>query len=422
MAVETAEPTVVSPATAPPAAKTNVGAKYREALAKVQTVDAPPDTKTEPTQTPPPVKPPAPPSKPPDEGTPPPKSSALDVALAGKEPAKPEPPPEDEISKTLSELKSVSKPTADHWDKARKAIEHQTELINRTKSELEKAKGELGKVDPNLTATLDARSKELESTKAEVAKLREAITALNVEYDPQFQEKFVAGREKMVDRAIKRVKDFGGDVEKFTEAIMLSGKRQTEALDEALTGLSDRDRNRVFSILDDIQKLDDEREELRKDPHQTFEKFSASRREEQERIAEDNARLRKSEFEKTVKFVRDKSPLLQHVDPNVTENGQEWNEGIKNDIARAETLFGPDSVFSDVVEAAVKGSRYDFVEKTLLETRKELAEANKRLAEYEASSPDFRGTGKAPKASDTRSYAQKYKDVLAEIQSGEDEE
>jgi hypothetical protein len=70
----------------------------------------------------------------------------------------------------------------------------------------------------------------------------------------------------------------------------------------------------------------------------------------------------------------------------------------------------------------VKGSRYDFVEKTLLETRRELAEANKRLAEYEASSPDFRGTGKPPKTADTRSFSKKYSDVLAEIQSGEDEE
>lgn len=352
---------------------------------------------------------------PPADAKPAAKPSPIDIALAEDKPPA-EPKKEEAAPNILAEFDD-KKP---NWEKARGVMKTQSEEIKALHAAEQKLKDDLAKIDPKLPENLTLTAKERDELKAKNAELLDIITKINVKYSPDYQEKFVKGREKEVERAITRVKQYGGNVEKFTDALALpEGRRRSEALEEALAEVKPIDQPRILGVLEKIQSLDDEAAELEANPQQAFEQLESKRAEERARQAAETERAMKSEFEKVGHDLKSKSPLLRTVDPT-TEGGSDWNSDIKSAFTNAERMFGADATVQEQFERAVKGFRYDALEKMFVDTRKELKAAQTRLKEYEEASPDFQGR-KKPVETVKKTPAEKYHEALAAAQGGEDE-
>lgn len=337
-------------------------------------------------------------------------TSALDAALDGGKAS-------EQVDPEVDPYKEIDDPKAKpNWEKAREARTYYKGEITKRDTELKTLRDQVSKGDPKSAETIASLTqREQELTKQNETLLAQ-IKKINVIYDPAHQEKFVAGRQKLIDKAIAHVKSYGGNVDTFADAISLSGKARTTALREALADVDEIDRPRILNVLEQIQNLDDERADLEKDPGKAFEELSASRRAEQELQAADSARLRKQEFGRIATAIADKTPFLRQVDGGI-KDASEWNDGIKADVANAEKLLGPDAQYSDIVERSIKGFRYDALEKMFTSTRSELIEAKKLVAEYEGASPDVHSRKRGGEG-DTKSKGDKYLEALAAAQGG----
>lgn len=345
-----------------------------------------------------------------DKATPAEKKSALDLALseensieAKKEEAEPD---------VLAEF-DEKKP---NWEKARGVMKTQSEEKKALREQLKTVQEQLGKVDPKLGDTLATTTKERDDYKKKADELLDIVTKINVKYSPDYQEKFVKGREKLLERATARVKEYGGDADKFNDALALKGKYRTAALKEALENVDPIDHPRIISVLDQMQALDDEATELDKNPQAAFQELEDRRKEQSQKQSADFERAKKSEFEKVSTAISKASPLLRTVDPSETQ----YNEDVKSAFTGAERLFGPEATLQEQFERAVKGFRYDKVEAMLLETHKELKEARARLREYDEASPDFQGR-KKPDDGKAKLKDRPYSEILEKVRQGDDD-
>lgn len=313
--------------------------------------------------------------------------SALDTVLGDKvEPT----PVEQDI---LAEFDAKNP----DWKKAREVMKTQSEELKRYRSESAKS----ATVDPAIKGQLEAVQKERDAIREERDKLKDAVVALNVDYDPEVQAKFVDGKQRLLDRATDRTKEFGGDAEAFKEAMKLpAGKAQTAAMRDALVDVDEIDRPRIISLVEQIRGLDEEYADLKKDPQQAWKTLSERRQMEQQSQYEESERTKQAVFDKVLKALPASAKLITRVDDSA-EGAPEWNADLDAALNHSKHLLSTDAKPEDIMAAAIKGSRYDFVEKLLLDERsrsqQEITELRTQLAKYESSDPGFKGGQKTPK-------------------------
>jgi hypothetical protein len=350
------------------------------------------------------------------------KKGALDVAIEGKKPetATTTTVPDNDADAFLKDHPEDAKNV--NWSRARKLIETQKTLIGeltKSKTDTESRLGEYKdygdiKTKAERAAAIEAENKEL----------REAITAINVEYEPGFRSKYVEGRQKLLDKAVARVKEYGGNVDLFNDALAQTGKTRTATLKEALTDVDELDRPRIISVLDQVQALDDERADLQKDPQKAWETLQARQSEQNRTNAEKEARRKEDAFERIVMAIADDNPTLRTVD-DTTEGAADWNQPIKEALTKGKALFlgNGEIETKDLILASIYRYDYPRISKMLLDTYSELQTAKQRLAEIDAAQPDFRG-GKGPAATAAtanqpeKKRSEVYQDALRNIEQG----
>jgi hypothetical protein len=321
----------------------------------------------------------------------------------------------DPLAAALGDEKAVEKkvdPSSDPMDefkdvtegvKSEKVKERLTKMHTRLAAEL-KANADLSKELESLRTKVPLADratelqKQLETTKAENSKLRDSITALNVDYDPAVQEKYVGGRNKILTKATDRVRDYGGDVDAFKSALNLSGKQKTAALKEALADVDEVDRPRIFSLLAQVETLDEEHAELRKDPQQAWEKLTQAHKVEIEKQQAEAATVRQAVFEKVARELPATSPFLRVIDPAI-EGAADWNKAVQGAYTAAQRLLSPNATFEEVSAAAIKSADYDRVAGIALNERKLRLDAEKKVREFEGASPGPNGHRKPPAGS-----------------------
>lgn len=300
----------------------------------------------------------------------------------------------DSVLKPKSETDKTDDVPADAPAKQlRAAYERQKSEAARWKSEAEKR----STPDPEAAAKTEAAQKEHEALKAENAKLRDAITAIDFTYDPSIQERFVKGRLDMAEKAAARVKQFGGNEEAFRDALELTGKRSTEAMKTALEEVDEMDRPRVLALVEKIRELDDEFSDKKKDPQQAWAKLNEQRQQDRQAQQEQFEKAKEAVLAKVIKELPEKHPLLNFVDESV-EDAETWNGDMKHSHEYARHLTGPTATAEEIAVASIKAGRYDFAEILLLTKMQEWSEKEAgykaQLAKYESADPSFVGGAK----------------------------
>lgn len=392
---------------------TNVGDKYRDALAKIEAKSDNNDRSPEPdsgkTDSEAAAKKEASDTKGSEsQDTQVEKKSPLDQIVSDEKPAE----------KTVDVLAEFDEKTA-NWKRAREVMRSQSEEKTKLSDKIKDLESRLTSTNPKWNEEKATLTKELEAAKAEREKYSEAIKAVNIEQHPEFREKYIEGAKKLVEKAAKRVKDFGGDIEKFADAVQLTGKRRTEAIKEALENVDPDDRGRITSILDQVDDLREEANE-KKSNSQTWEKLDAQDRERAQKASEQAGKDLEAAFKQVASKAPEAHRLLRTVDPT-SEGGKEWNEPIERAIQEAPLLLRPDADPRLVLEAAILAKRYPDVEKLAITQQAKIKELESRVAEFESANPDFKGTEQPKVGPDKRTPGEKYTAKLQEL-SGKGEE
>lgn len=316
--------------------------------------------------------------------------SALDAVLGDKTKAE----AKSEVAETEIPANAPAKTLRD-------AYERQKAEAAKWKAEAEKVKGG----DPEVKTKLEVIEREREALKVENQKLRDAVTAINVDYDPTVQEKYVVGKAKLIEKATKAVDQFGGDAKAFTEAMKLSGAARTAALKAALENVDDMDRQPIFDKLNRVRELEEEHADLVANSQQSYEKLTKAQQERAIAQQEQAEQQKASIAEKALKSLSTKHPLFLEA-PADTDGADDYNARLKADLEKAAYLRGPDAEWNEISEASAKAARYDFLEETHLEYREtsqaEIADLKGRLAKYEGADTSLVG-GKKPGGEDSAS-------------------
>lgn len=337
------------------------------------------------------------------------KRTALEAALSGEsaEVKKEEP---DEIEKLLS----IEDPQKDNWKAAQEVLKRQSRELKEAREKITKA----AEPPPEVMNELKTLREERESLKAENAKYRDSVMALDVRYDPGTQEKIQA-RDKQATSLADRVAAAGGNKEAFLSALELPLAKRGKAIDTALDGIeSSRELTTINAKLSQIELADEQLDELMSKPHKTFEDLKQQREIAAHKHEEQVERFKQATFEKVQRDLPKLSKLMRSV-PDDVEGAEEFNATLKADLERAPSLL--DVAPEEAATQAFKAARYDSVEKMFVEQSAKdaarIAELEAEVTKYRGAEPGFRGNGK-PKA--TNDWERPIEEVfVGALKSGE---
>lgn len=278
-----------------------------------------------------------------------------------------------------------------HWEKARGAIATQGKTISeqaKTVADLTRQLAE-AKAAP---AGNPAREAELQK---QLDEYKDAIVGINVEYSPEHRREFVEGRATLVTKAAEKLVAFGGDGPALEKALKMPESRaRTEAIKSAMGDLDAVEAGRVMGFITEIDKLDDRRAEVQRDPQGAWSKLQEAEKARATEVATKREEFKAKTFETVSKTLPDKYFLLRTVDDSLPDAAAH-NALVAEMRTAAFELLKDGAKPEDLVEAAYAKQMVPQLQKFLVETRTELRAARAALKEYEGAEPGFRG-GKAP--------------------------
>lgn len=371
--------------------KVSYGEKWKAEFAKLQAAERetkeadipmpPPETTEVPKEEPKPeVKEPEPELKPAAEKP----ASPLDVITAEKKP---------EIQEEPDVLKEFDEKEA-NWKRAREVMRQQAQAKKDLEAEIAKLK-ETPKSSPEEILAL---AKERDELKSKYQIQEERLKAVNYQYSETFQN-MVADRDAHIGKIQSRVERLGGDTEKFMAALaMPDGRAKNAQIKEALSEVDPEDRTRVHTLL---ETLDEKNEKLAKEVENAGPRWDELQAKRAAELAEEQAKGLKtieSTFTQIAAALPESVKTFREV-PDDVPGASEWNAEIKAARETAMRVLTPGgSDQKESMEIAIKGGRYDSLEKRFLSVHQELVEARKRLAQYDSGGPDFKGGDKPKEA------------------------
>lgn len=363
-------------------------AKTEKELSNRGTTPPPPEKEAEVEKEEGPIEKPA--AKEPDKTKQPEKKSALDAALDA-EPGKENGNIESEVE-LPEDLSQDKKQRSEQWKSARTALETtRTKLSEQAKqiAELEQKLSSGGTPSAEMIA-------ENERLKKENDEYKDSMVALNVEFDPGFRAKFIDGRNRMVERASAKAQALGADGAKLTEALVAGESRgRNVQIHELLSDLHEGERARVWDLINEIDRLDDEKQDLKKDPQDAWAKLQATEASKKKAAEAEATNYRKQMYEETLTKIPSELLLMRLVDEGL-EGGKEHNADREQIAKEALRLLSPGVTPQELTRKAFWAASGPILQKHLVSTRKALRDALAKVSEYEGADPSFHG-GK-PKA------------------------
>jgi chromosome segregation ATPase len=397
----------------PTPAQTKVGDKYRqefERLTKPQSqtaVEEPP--KEEPKVAEPvqeaskeaPAEAPAADVKPPDK-----PSSPLEAVLS-KAPKEEKPAEEPDV------LKEFDEKTA-NWQKAREVMKTQSGEL-KTLREKVKALETAPRAEPSV---VEALTKERDEIRSKYDQQEQKLKAINAEYSDEYQG-LISQREGVLGKISSRMKAYGGDANGLIEALALpDGKVKTAQIKEAMAEIDPDDKPRIHALIEQLETHDEKIADFRKDLPKKWDELQSKRDLQLQEQSREALKQLETQYGKVVESIPSDTVTLREVADDVP-GGTEWNQEIRSAIEVGLKVLKPDGAdFNQSVAIAVKGARYDTLEKRYLQLHSDYTELKKSYNEAAGSSPDFKGGGK-PKSETPKTAPKKYHEALAAIKSGE---
>ncbi len=333
--------------------------------------------------------------------------SPLDVVLekGTKEPEKVE-----DVPDVVKQFDDINVPKSEHWKRARGVMSEQSTKIRELEAKLSAPKAAPEEVV--------AHTKRIEELEQALADRETRLKSAGAEYSPDYQ-KLVGKYQTTAEKIKNRMESFGGDGNSLLSALSMPySKTRTDQIDASLQDLDAGKQGRIQSLIEELEGHGEEIAEFRKDLPARYEEMTA-KQEQAAREQQVNAiKQMETEFLKITEQIPESIVTMREV-PDDVPGGTEWNKEIKEARANALRILKPDgSDFNESAAIALKGARYDSLEKRYLSLHSEYRELKGKMKEYDQSGPDFRG-GSKPKDTTEKKPAAKFHEALNAIKRGE---
>lgn len=347
----------------------------------------------------------------------------MDQATTDPEPPTPDPEPEsvepesvepesvEEIQDT-DPIESLTDNIGDEWTPkaANRFKELKTELkTNRSELDmLRQQSTEYQSKIQELTGLVE--NKDVEQLQERLAQYEQQQTLTNLEQTPAYHQAVSQPLEALVEQADQIADKYEIDSDALIDVLSLDDpQEQEEQLSELMPSASDRDKAKIYRIMEDIDPILQRREHLYSNADAALAEAKQLQEQQQAASAADNAQLRQNITRNVVERVQQKLPFLSGI------------EGLDMSSIQQKASETDPSVLHPVDHAynAVSAQVFPTVVRQYLEMRKEVESLTDRLAEYTDAEPAMSGQTKAPMnragVSDTASFEERVNAALGAV-------
>lgn len=232
------------------------------------------------------------------------------------------------------------------------------------------------------TEALETKLKEIEAKNAE---LSEVVSLANVEALPEFRQKYVDGRRKLVEAAQSIISDNGGDANAIEIALSLKGKARVDALREVVDDMPGFQQGIFGQVIRELDVLDGEAAQARSKSGEYWKEYQKRQEQQQEEAQKDEIRRVHESYEQAKKRLSSELEVLRPL----KKEGMEWWDKQADEILNgAKTEFTEKWTFQTAAEAAIKARACDVYRELFAKEReyadKEIPARDKRIAELES--------------------------------------
>ena len=350
----------------------------------------------------------------------------LDQAPAEPEPAaepaaEPEPEPvaeesSEEVQDTeiqdTDPIENLTEDIGDEWTPkaANRFKELKTEL-KTNRSELDQLRQQSKEYESKIQELTGlAENKDVEQLQERLAQYEQEKALSNLEQTQAYQQAVSQPLEALVEQADQIADKYEVDSDALIDVLSLDDpQEQEEQLAELLPNASDRDKAKIYRIMEDIDPILQRREQLYENADAALAEAKQLEEQQSAATAAENAQLRQNITKNVVERVQQKLPFLKGI------------EGLDMSAIQQKASETDPTVLHPVDHAynAVSAQVFPTVVRQYLEMRKEVESLTDRLAEYEDAEPAMSGQTKAPSAragvSDSASFEERVNAALGMV-------
>ncbi len=323
-----------------------------------------------------------------DQATADPEPPTADPESESVEPEPESVEPEPEVQDT-DPIESLTDDIGDDWTPkaANRFKELKTELkTNRSELDmLRQQSAEYQSKIQELTGLVE--NKDVEQLQERLAQYEQQQAMTNLEQTPAYYQAVSQPLEALVEQADQIADKYEVDSDALIDVLSLDDpQEQEEQLSELMPNASDRDKARIYRIMEDIDPILQRREHLYSNADAALAEAKQLEEQQQAASAAENAQLRQNITRNVVERVQQKLPFLSGID------------GLDMSAIQQKASETDPSVLHPVDHAynAVSAQVFPTVVRQYLEMRKEVESLTDRLAEYEDAEPAMSGQTKAP--------------------------
>ena len=309
--------------------------------------------------------------------------------------SEPEPEPEPDTGSDLDDADpttGLSEDLGDDWTpKAASRFKQLKTELKETTSELKDLRHQNEAYEQKIKElTGVAENKDVEALQEKLAEYEKEKMFTNLEQTTAYQEAVAQPLEQIINEADELAEKYDIDADSLTDILSLSDpEEQDKQLSVLLSEATDRDKARVYRMIDQIEPLMDKREALKSNAEAALKEAEMLKEEQERQEAAENLALRKNAARNVVAQVKRRLPFLSSI------------EGLDFD-AVAETASENDPSVLHPVDStfqAVSAKIFPKVINEFMSLRRENAALTDALAKYENAEPKIDGNTPAPTAS-----------------------
>jgi hypothetical protein len=318
--------------------------------------------------------------------------SNLDVSSKEPEPVKEEsvePEPEQEYATSAAEVESEQDPLeqlteeVDWTPKAANRFKQLKEELKGSRSELDQLR-QLSKEQESKLQELVAiaENKDIEQLQSRIAEYEQEKMFTNLEQTTAYQEAVSKPLATLMEQADQIADKYDIDSNSLIDVLALDdADAQDEKLSELLPNASDRDKARIYRIIEEINPILERRKTLFDNVEEAAKEAALLEETRQKHDLVERARLRDNVTRNVMERITEKLPFVK------TLEGLDLN-AIQNKASSVDpTVIHP----VDFAYNAVSAQLLPTIVREYVGLRKEIESLTDKLAEYETAEPKLSG-------------------------------
>lgn len=263
------------------------------------------------------------------------------------------------------------------------------------------------KTSPQFTPEIKAKLDAYDTLQQERDQLAAAMEKLGAERSPAYQNKFVKGRQAMIDKAKGVIARNGGDATLFEQALSMTGAERAEAMGAATASMAALDSTRVANLLTEIEALDEDGKKFIENARESLISEEREAQQQELRQREELARNQDASFTQVINGIF-------HKFPDDHPLAAEANPMVDSAVAKAREFMQKETRYEEFVKAAAAYAVYPQMKERMGVLAQKVAELEAKLEEYEEAEPDLSSGGGAPAGkAETKGLAGRFSAAMA---------